>query len=761
MFAKRSMGEDATFRLARQGVLRPEQVSAHLLRYLKKMAEERLGEPVDEAVITVPAYFSIPAKQMTEKAGEMAGLKVAQIAQEPVAAALMYCASDFRDPLRIMTYDLGGGTFDIAILEKRDGAISTNSIRAFDGDRFLGGYDFDKSLALFIIDQLNARGYDLDPSDKVSFAKLMVYAEHAKRVLSERESYEFFEHQSGITDRSGKPVVIELGITRSKFEAMISKQINDTIELCRRAMNEKANPPIRPDQIDEIIMVGGSSRIPLVSRRLEAEFGKKPKLIEPDLCVALGAAIIAGTKPKMFGCLKLDPIPAETDLPTITVTGRVMPNVQVKVVEKCAVTLRSLDGAYVRSRSTGSEGGFVFDSVNLAPDERTDFALTVMSPSGEELASHRFSVLQAEAAKGGGVIEAVTNVLSRPIGIQTVESVQTVAPERTPLPFEVSRRAKTTDTSGQIRIPIFDGNNGVGEIRVEDIPNTVHVGSTVEITLSIQENYQIRGRAYIPSVGRETTVVIDIPIPPRKSIEELKRDFSAAAARAKDAQAGAGRGVLFGDAKAKRLEDRLRDCEEMLRSRDPEPAKIQDCLDEVNSLVRAISEGWKPDPPRAIFDQKLGETQTMLSAVIKQKPKVAQDGYNRQLEAIRSEAEKAYNAQNGPVWKDSYNQLVNLHGRLRGLIEDAPSQVPPNPEAIVVELGRELAALESWAKSQGRYMKFKDRFEDLESSLQRIEPKAFDAMSQIRDWYFTRFSDLRKRLDAPESEMGLVSLEGA
>ena len=139
MFAKRSMGEDATFRLDKQGSLAPEEVSAHVLRGLKEMAERRLGEPVTEAVVTVPAYFSLKAKQMTEKAGEMAGLKVAQIAQEPVAAALMYCAGDGRDPLRIMTYDLGGGTFDVAVLEKRDGTIGTDSILAFDGDRFMGG----------------------------------------------------------------------------------------------------------------------------------------------------------------------------------------------------------------------------------------------------------------------------------------------------------------------------------------------------------------------------------------------------------------------------------------------------------------------------------------------------------------------------------------------------------------------------------------------------------------------------------------------
>jgi molecular chaperone DnaK (HSP70) len=329
MFAKRAMGEDQTFQLAKQGALKPEEVSAHILRYLKQMAEERLGEPVDEAVITVPAYFSLRAKQMTEKAGEMAGLRVAQIAQEPVAAALMYCLNDPRDPLRVMTYDLGGGTFDISILEKRNGAISNDSIKAFDGDRFLGGYDFDKRLAFWLMDRLVAQGYDLRlnfdiPADKRIFAKLMVYAERAKIELSKQESYEFQEAMTGITDHIGLPVAIEgLEITRDQFESMIRKEVEYTFKLCHRARLDKARPPIERDQFDEILMVGGASRIPLIARRLEEEFERKPKLVEPDLCVALGAAIIASTKPKTFGRLKLDPIPAETDLPSLTVTGRV------------------------------------------------------------------------------------------------------------------------------------------------------------------------------------------------------------------------------------------------------------------------------------------------------------------------------------------------------------------------------------------------------------------------------------------------------
>lgn len=764
MFAKRWMGEDKTFQLARQGTLRPVDVSAHILRYLKGVAEQRLGESVDEAVITVPAYFSMKAKEMTEEAGKMAGLHVAQVAQEPVAAALMYCMGDARDPLRIMTYDLGGGTFDVAILEKRDGTITANSIRAFDGDRFLGGYDFDQRLAEWLMEQLCTKGYDLrldfdNTADNVIFAKLMVYAEQAKIALSKSDVHEIVEPNTNITDHSGNPVEIGLSITRQQFEQMIGEQIEYTIQICRRAMNEKAQPPIPPDKIDEIIMVGGSSRIPLIARRLAEEFGKTPKLIRPDLCVALGAAIIAGTKGQSFDYLKLDAIPTETDMLSLTVTGRVVASGKLSTAQGCTVTLGAADGSYRSSRTTGPEGTFVFDDVPLAPEETTEFTLTVTSPANTVLISHHFAVAQTEATQRGQV-EGPMNVISKAIGITTVDGFHVFAPERIPLPYETVVRAKTADTSGEIRVPILEGNNPLGEIVMRDIPNSLPVGSAVEITLTIEENYQIRGRAYVPAIGRETTVIIETPIRPQKNRDELRHDFESLQARADDALAGANRGKLFGDAKAKRLKERMQHCQEMLRSRAPDAAAIQDCLDEIDGLVRDIGAGWKPEPPRAVFEQRAEAAQELLAAAVSRRPKVAEDGYDKQLAAIRAEAEKAIAAQNTAAWKDSFSRLAQLCERLERLAAsgEGGGQAPPqNPGALLLSLARELAALEDWAKHDGRYAKFESEFRDLAAALQRIKPDAPDAMSQIRDWYFTKYSNLRRRLDAPEVD-GLVKV---
>ncbi len=768
MFAKRSMGEDVTFTLDKQGTLAPEEVSAHILRHLKQMAEERLGEPVTEAVITVPAYFSLKAKQMTEKAGELAGLKVAQIAQEPVAAALAYCAHDSRDPLRIMTYDLGGGTFDVAVLEKRDGTISTESVKAFDGDRFLGGYNFDKKLALWLIDRLGEKGYRLDPNDSVLFAKLLVMAEKIKIALSKQDYYEISEEHSSIQDQDGNPVIIQQDITRSEFEEMIEKDIDYTIEICRRALEEKADLPINSDQIDEIVMVGGSSRIPLVAKKLQEAFGKMPKLVNPDLCVALGAAILAGSNAKIIGRVKLDPIPESTDLATLTITGSVLPGEGQSAVAGFAVFLTADDGSVNQRQFTGPSGGFVFEGVVLEPEATTAFTLKVMGTGGEKIAEHRFSVHQTETPKVGGLVEAVTNILAKPLSLQLAEGPVEVAPVRTPLPFSTRLGARTMDTSGEIRIPILEDNSPLGEIVMKDIPKTLEVGSSVEVTLEVQENYQIIGRAFVRAIAREAEVVIDIPVPKRKSLEELKREFYNLESRAIDVKGTAGRGELF--AKVARLDKRLDSCRAMLAERNmPDLLKIQDCLHEIESLIRDIGAGWRPNPPRATFQQKAAAADGKIVSLMKTKPEIKDDGYDRQLEAIRKDADEAYGAQNSAAWKEASRKLdvvLQSLDRLEGGggTGGGSVQPPPDPRKLLVDLGMGLESLEKMARDKGRYEENKEEFKETADSLKKIDPQAGDAMNKIYDFYTTKYEPLMKKVTddqggVPGKDKGFVGLE--
>lgn len=762
MFSKRWMGQDKKFQLAKRGTLAPPDVAAHILRQLKQLAELRLGATVEEAVITVPAYFSQSAKELTVAAAEKAGLRVAQLAQEPVAAAIMYCTNDTRDPLRVMTYDLGGGTFDVAILEKRDGTISSSSMLAFDGDPFLGGYDFDKILAQWLVDQLLSSGYDLhldmtEVGDREIFAKLMVMAEEIKIALSGKELVEIRNQTTGVRDHRGESVTIELDVTRDQFESMIETQVNYTIGLCRRAMAEKAKPAVDPGTLDEILMVGGSSRIPMIGRRLREEFGREPRLVEPDLCVALGAAVIAGACPATTGCLRMGRIPAETDLMEIEVSGNVVTAAGLPNVEGSGVTLRAMDGSYrVTKTVRGADGAFLFSHIGLGEGQTTDFSLTVAAPSGGEVASRRFSVKQTATPRGAGLVELVPNVLSKPIGILWVEGLEVIAPERTPLPFETTLKAFTADTSGRIRAAVMEGTTPLGEIVVSGLPPSLPVGSEVSVTVSIKNDFKIHVRAWITALSKENTAVIDIPVRPMKQVSELQREFDTLSARAQDALNAAGANVLFGDAKAQRLHDRQADCRRMLAEPNPDVAKVQACIDEIESLVRDVGQGWKPIPPKAVFDHAVKEAHEMLARAQKANPDIAKDGYGEQIEAIRAEGVKAYTAQNPAAWKESYDKLTAVGDRLSGLEEkgqksggDQPKQ---DPVVLLMQLSRELDSLEKSAKSDGRYIKFQDEFTDLRGRLQRIDPKSPDAMSQIYDWYNTGLRALKEAMARPDAD---------
>ena len=431
MFAKRWMGENHAFQLNKKGVLQPEDASAEILKYLKAMAEKQLGEPVTEAVITVPAYFDLLAKQKTAEAGEKAGLVVKQLALEPVAAALMYCANETRKDLRILTYDLGGGTFDVAIIERKDGIIAGDAIVSFDGNRFLGGYNFDMKLADWMLDQLCATGYDLklEPdnlADTVIHAKMMIIAEQVKIKLSHNDVCVVHEPAPGIIDHKGEPVVIEMEITRDQFEGMIKDDIEETILITKRAMTKNPDPKkqFKPDQIDEIIMVGGSSRIPMVLRRLQEEFGREPKLVEPDLCVGIGAAIIAGVPPQVFGHLRLADLPSATDRTSFNLAGKVESGEDLPDVGGCRIVLNKADGSLEKTKVSGADGGFAFVQLPLTPNSVNQFKLSGTSKTGKDIGTGSFSIRQgASTAPAGGLSPqkqkniSVPDVLVKAIGV--------------------------------------------------------------------------------------------------------------------------------------------------------------------------------------------------------------------------------------------------------------------------------------------------------------------------------------------------------
>jgi molecular chaperone DnaK len=264
----------------------PQEISARVLMKLKKDAEKYLGETVDRAVITVPAYFDDSQRQATKQAGEIAGLKVERIINEPTAAALAY-GLDKKKAEKIAVYDLGGGTFDISILELGDGVFE---VKATNGDTHLGGDDFDEKIVDYIAEEFKKENSMDIRLDKQALQRVRDAAEKAKIELSAAEEIEI--NQPYITQKDGQPIHLTMKLTRAKLESIVDDLIAKTIKPVESALKDAG---LKTTDIDEVIMVGGMTRMPRVVEEVKKFFGKEPnKSVNPDEVVAVGAAIQAG-----------------------------------------------------------------------------------------------------------------------------------------------------------------------------------------------------------------------------------------------------------------------------------------------------------------------------------------------------------------------------------------------------------------------------------------------------------------------------------
>jgi len=264
----------------------PSQISAFTLQKMKETAEAFLGQTVDQAVITVPAYFNDAQRQATKDAGKIAGLEVLRIINEPTAAALAY-GLDKKSSGTIAVYDLGGGTFDVSILEIGDGVFE---VKSTNGDTFLGGEDFDMRLVEYLADEFKKeQGIDLK-KDKLALQRLKEAAEKAKIELSSASQTEI--NLPYITADASGPKHLALKLSRAKFESLVDDLIQRTVEPCRKALKDAG---LSAGQIDEVVLVGGMTRMPKVQEVVKQFFGKEPhKGVNPDEVVAIGAAVQAG-----------------------------------------------------------------------------------------------------------------------------------------------------------------------------------------------------------------------------------------------------------------------------------------------------------------------------------------------------------------------------------------------------------------------------------------------------------------------------------
>ena len=554
---KRQMGTTGEVTLDGESMSAP-QVSTLILRYLKDVSEAFVKKhhpafagPISDVVITHPAYFSGAAKADTENAGVAAGFAKVELLAEPVAAALAYSAradqaAGVTADQRLVVFDLGGGTFDVTLLERK--ADVGVDVIDFGGDAFLGGSDFDACLAEHLRGHLVAQGYalcdldDKDPADKALLMKLRLLAEKIKIALSNAEVYEM-PQPNFAEDRNGVSMDFALAVSREHFNAMtrhlmdramrrthllLAKQsLADGQKMSEAQMNAMDEAEMRARSRAnaahcQVMLAGSSTWMPIVKERLEAELGRPARILAPDVIVAEGAALRLGAtiaRVRIGGDagapeLLLD-APPKSSRRRVAIKGEVKGG-----GAGLSMKLNVLESGEVLPQTLGDKQTFYFQ-VDLLEEQPNQFAIVLADAQDAEVLHHEFTIVHDPA-----FVEPLPpppDVLAMPISVQTAQGFRTLFPVGARLPASATLPLRTPNTTGQMRIPFYEGDEFQREIVIDGAPRQADF--RFELRATMDRSYRIEAEAVLPTAGQ--TPKVEFAIKPRvlREIDEIRSEW--------------------------------------------------------------------------------------------------------------------------------------------------------------------------------------------------------------------------------------------
>jgi actin-like ATPase involved in cell morphogenesis len=687
MFSKRYIGTTEKLKLEDE-TLTAKQAAVIILKYLKHCAERALGGSISRAVITHPAFFDRSQIEETREAAIEAGFDmgdpdqlVQQVMMEPAAAAMAYVKQDDKDPLKIMVYDLGGGTFDVTILERKAGVIG---LKAFEGNNTLGGYNFDKALANWIIEKCKGKNRIIvynenDPVSRGQYTRLLHYAEEVKEQLAHQGHKKKIKKEIScnfLTDDKGNTIQFKEKISQEDFVALIKDDLDYTIERCRECL-KKASMKI--SDLDYILLVGGSTHGPWITELIEEAFGVTPLMHDPDISVAAGAAIQASQLPVVTeGEIKFVlNSKSKSVLRRIDISGSITDTGKYKL-DDLTVMLRTSDQT-LSHPPLEQKPDIIFQDVLLDECNPTEFKLEINNKDGINLLTHDFSVAYNPEIDEGGVIQC--KVLPKPLFLRTLKGMVPLLDEGEELPNDVQSKHVIKKASNVISIDVFQGKEKAGEIVISDVPVEAVEDTIILLGLTITERCEIRGKAQLlkpswdrygkkqdlklvakdhPDLISEHEISVKFPPVTIPTIDELRQRFQKAEIERENEISSTDNAVKktkltgAGGKSARNIKKKLDDI------KPDRQGILQDIITHENLIHEEEDE---MQPPWSDFASLLLECRQIITET--DKPSVKK--YESVVDSVEKEGKTAYDTKNEKKWIQVNNSLESTLNKLKAI----------------------------------------------------------------------------------------------